>query len=211
MSLQVTGQAQGLVLSTSQKSGSPSALSTGWHNELIASELLPRYGALSLSGTVFSVTYASGTVAASSATSTGPFALWNPSGSGKNLILLMASLPVITFTAGTTGAGLGFQFVANQTPTTVTAGPTPACTLVGSGNTSVAKTYTVGTLVGAPTTMAYQVGGVYLDVAAGDTLTLKDELAGAVVVAPGSGITVVMTGTLVATLIPTLLWAELAI
>lgn len=211
MSLQVTGQAQGLVLATSQKSGAPSAISTGWHNESVTSELLPRYSYLVLSGNVYSVQYASGTIAAASATATGPFGLFNPANSGKNMILLAANIPVTTFTAGTTGAGFGLQFVANQTPTTVTPGNTPLNNLVGSGNTSVAKTYTAGTLVGAPTVMSYGLAGAYLDLAAGDVTTTDTDVSGAVAISPNSGVCLVMTGTLVATVVPTFTWAELPI
>ena len=45
MSLPITGQAQGLFQQISQKSGTPQAFSSGWHNEMLVSELLPRYAA----------------------------------------------------------------------------------------------------------------------------------------------------------------------
>jgi hypothetical protein len=173
------------------------------------SDLFPRHFNLVTAGVVYGVTYGSAAVAAASATSTGSFALFNPAGSGVQLVLLSVTLPIITFTAGTTGAGFGFQFVSGQQPTTTTAGNTPQNALIGSSATSVAKTYTVGTLVGAPTVPGYYSSGAYMDLAAGDAITVEDELAGKIVVAPNSGICIVSSGTLVANLAPSLMWAEL--
>jgi len=211
MALPITGQAQGVVQTTSQKSGSPAAFSSGWHNEMIASELLPRYSYLALSGLVFSVTYASAAVAAPSATATGAFALFNPNNSGKNFVILNVAVPIITFAAGTTGAGFGFQFVPNQQPTTPGAGNTPQCTLIGSGNASSAKAYVSGTLVGAPTVLGWQAQGVYADLAAGDFVTFVQDLSGQVTISPNSGVCLVTTGTFVPNLIPTFTWAEIPI
>jgi len=211
MALPVTGQAQGVILTQSQKAGSPAAFSSGWHNELLLSELLPQYSYLVLQGLVFTTTFASGTVAAISPTSTGPFALFNPANSGKNLVMLGAAIPITTFTANSTGVGIGWQFVPNQTPTSTSAGNTPQNALIGSGNASVAKTYASGTLVGAPTVIGFQVKGAYLNLAAGDAVMFFQErpLGGEVIIGQNSGICLVMTGVLSFTSVPTYVWAEL--
>lgn len=173
-----------------------------------SSQFFPRYYNLVSGGLVFAVTYASAAVAAASATATGNFCLFNPATSGVQLVLLAATLPVITFTAGTTGAGLGFQLF-NQVPSTTTAGNTPQNTLVGSANASKANTFTAGTLVGAATVPGYYSSGAYLDLAAGDAVVVKDEIAGAISLQPGTGLNIVSSGTLTASLAPSLLWAEI--
>jgi len=173
------------------------------------SDLFPRYYNLATAGTIFGVTYASAAVAAASATSTGNFALFNPTTSRVQLVLISATLPIITFTAGTTGAGFGFQFVSGQQPTATTPGNTPQIADIGNSATSKANTFTAGTLVGAPTVPGYYSSGAYLDLAAGDVITIKDEIAGSIIVQPGSGICIVSSGTLVANLAPSLLWAEI--
>lgn len=212
MAIPVSGQVQKGVLPSLSSGTSSQPLTQGQYGEVLVSELNARYTNLVLAGQVFGITYASGTVAAPSATSTGPFALFNPAGSGKNLVLLETTIPVTTFTAGTTGAGFGFQFVANQTPSAITAGNTQLNALIGSSNASVAKTYTAGTLVGAPTTIGYLVSGAYLDLAAGNNqIAQSSDIGGAIVIAPNSGICIVMTGTLVCTLVPSVLWAEVPV
>lgn len=171
-------------------------------------EIQPRYAALVENGFVYSTFYASGAVAAASATATGPFALFNPNNSGINLVILECMAQVVTFTAGTTGAGFGFQAVANQQPTTTTAGNAPTSTYVGGSNKSGANVFTAGTLVGAPTSPFYLIGGAYLDLAAGDAISIAKPIDGVVSVAPGSGICIVSSGTLVANLVASLTWAE---
>lgn len=197
MSTQITGQAQGVVLATAQKSGSPASLSTGWNNELLISELLPRYTSLVQAGVVFGVGFAAAALAAPSATSSGSFTLYNPLGSGKNLILLEITTALTTFTAvATTICAIGAYTFTNQTPTGLTGGNVPLNALVGSGNASIAKTYTAATIVGGNTFPIRQVGntGVLTAVGfAGDLM--KDEVAGALVIAPGSGFGLAATAT----------------
>lgn len=214
MALQVTGQAQGLVLTSSQKSGTPPALSTGWHNELLASELLPRYGSLVLSGNVFCVGYTAAALAAPSATAGGAFTLYNPTGSGKNLIVLEITTALTAFTAvATTICAIGLYTFVNQTPSALTPGNTPINALVGSGQASAAKTYTAATIVGGNTFPARQVGNTGILTAvgfAGDLM--KDEVAGALVIAPGSGFGLAATATAADDTIQVCYtWAELPI
>lgn len=173
------------------------------------SEFLPRYGEMVQAGIVFGVTYTAATVAIPSATATGSFALFNPATSGVQLVLLKATIPVITFTAGTTGAAFGFQFVANQTPTATTPGNTPSNALIGSAAAAKATPFTAGTLAGAPTVASYWVDSTYLDLAAGDVELKQNEIDGDIIIGPNSGIDIVMSGTLVATVAPSLLWAEI--
>jgi len=183
-------------------------LSNALRQNQIESEFLPRYADMVEAGIVFGVTYSAATINAPSATATGSFALWNPAASGIQLVLLKATVPIITFTAGTTGAAFGFQLVASQIPSGTGAGNTPQNMLVGSTKISGASIYTSGTLVGAPTVAAYWIDSAYLDLAAGDVAMKQSEIEGAVTVNPNSGVCIVMSGTLVATVAPSLVWAE---
>ncbi len=171
-------------------------------------EFLPRYAQMVEAGIVFGVTYASGTIAAASATATGPFALFNPANSGVTLVLLKATIPITTFTPGTTGAAFGLQFVAGQQPSATTPGNVPQNFLIGNAGTSKASTFVAGTIAAAPTVPAYWLDAAYLDVAAGDVGMKQNEIDGVVIVGPNSGVDVVMSGTLVATAVPSLVWAE---
>jgi hypothetical protein len=211
MSTQITGQAQGVVLSTSQKAGAPAAVSTGWHNELVKSDLLPRFAYLGLNGLIFGATFASAATAAASATATGAFALFNPSNSGKNLVLLDALASLTTVVAATTVLQIGYQPIPNQTPTAQTATTVISNLLVGSGNLSVAKALTAGTVVGAPTATVRSFASFYMDLAAGDQVTsVRDQLDGALIIAPGSTVAIVSVAN-TPTINLSLTWAELPI
>lgn len=191
MALQVTGQAQGLIATTAQKSGAPAAVSVGWSNEQISSELLPRFSNLVQAGVVFSLNYPSAAFAAPSATALGAFALFNPPNSGKNLHILDIQIGITTWTLVTTTAVvIGAIFIPNQAPTSTTnTGAVPASNLVGSGTPTVAKPYVTGTVVGAPLLANRVVADFLLATAAGaGDLWSVDHVDGAIVIAPGSGI-----------------------
>lgn len=190
-------------------SGSPSPFTAAFDGAQRVSDAHPRYLDAVLKGNVYAVTYASATVPAASATAVGAFGFYNAPNSGVYLALMSLMATITTFTAGTTGAGIGFQLVPNQTPTSQTPGVTPSNLLVGSAKRSSANPLTAGTIVGAPTTLQYVSGGAYLDLAAGDSVFVKDLIDGAIVLAPGSGLSICMTGTLVATIVPTLVWEEI--
>src|SRR5712691_6754574 len=108
MSLQVTGAAQGPFLSTSQKSGIPSAFSTGFHNELLVSELMPRYAYLVASGNVYSGSVANANPTGVStgilgAAGTPLILVWNPAGTNRNFYILQAFVSIRA--NGTVGPG----------------------------------------------------------------------------------------------------------
>jgi len=182
---------------------------------VIASEFFPRYAQLVLQGDVFATNFAAAALAAPSATATGAFFLFNPANSGKNLILLDSQVALTTWTlVTTTSVAIGIIPVANQTPTTTGAGAAISNTLVGSGNASVAKTYASGTLVGAPVLAMRVIADFLLATAVGaSVLAIKDEIAGAIIIPPGSGIEIQgVSGTEAdVTAIVGLTWAELPV
>lgn len=185
-------------------------LSNALREGVIENEFLPRYASLVQAGIVYGAVYTTAAATVASATATGPFALFNPPTSGIQLVLLAATLGLVAFTTpGTTGFGIGFQFVPNQQPTSTSAGPVPQNCLVGSAAVSGAATFAAGTLVGAPTVPGYLNSAAYLDLGASDLTTVKDDISGAIIVAPNSGVDVVVTtATPGPSLRVSLLWAE---
>ena len=214
MSLPITGQAQGLIQSTSQKSGSPAAFSAGWNNEFVISELEARYAALVKSGVVFSLNFPAAAFAAPSATALGAFALWNPAGSGKNIHLMDIQVALSTWTlVTTTTAVIAVIFIPNQTPTSVgQSGIAIRNNLVGGATQSVAAGYVSGTVAGAPVLGNRVVATFVLATAVGfGNLSAEDIVDGKVIIAPGSGIQIQAVSGTEADIsgIVGLTWAEL--
>jgi hypothetical protein len=172
---------------TSKQVGQALTVGFGETSDVMVTELQARYYENTYRGNKFGVTFP---------TALGAFCLFNPASSGKNLVINDIIAQLITFTAGATVVPLAIVAIANQTPTSTGAGTTPTCTLIGSSNGSVAKTFVSGTIVGAPTVAFRHLAGWYTDLAAGDMgSSVKDEVAGAICIAPGSGIQVVAFGT----------------
>ena len=173
---------------------------TGTSNQPIAqdqagsvflSEFFPRYSQATLQGDVFEMNFPAAAFAAPSSTALGAFNLFNPANSGKNLILLDAQVALTAFTPVTSVAtAIGVIFIPNQTPTSTTStGVTIYNALVGSGNASVAKGYVTGTVVGASVLAQRVLADFWINTAVGASpLIAKDEIAGAIIIPPGSGI-----------------------
>jgi hypothetical protein len=182
---------------TGKQVGQVPVASAGEFGEVLVNELMARYYQQNYRGNLFCAGYAAAALAAPSATAAGSFTLYNPLGSGKNLVLLEITTALTTFTAvATTICAIGVYAFTNQTPTALTPGNTPQCALVGSGNTSIAKTYTAATIVGGSTVAIRQVGNTGILTAvgfAGDLI--KDEVAGALIITPGSGFGLAATAT----------------
>lgn len=182
--------------------------------DVIISELNGRYYENVYRGNVFVGSYTAAALAAPSATAIGAFGLYNPIGSGKNLVILEISTALTTFTAvATTVCAIGAYSFTNQTPTATTPGNTPFSALIGSGNTSIAKTYTAATIVAGNTVAIRNVANVGVMTAVGfGSVLFKDEVAGALVVAPGSGFGLAATATAADDTVQVVYtWAELPI
>jgi hypothetical protein len=217
MSTQITGQAQGVVQTVSQKSGTPAAISTGWHNELLKSDLFPRYAYLVLSGLVFTVSNpaagvlsAAGNVSPIAAAGTPILALFNPANSGKNLVMLAATAVVFSSTAAPLSVVL--NVVDGQVITAVTnVTPVNALTLKASG--SNASAFSLTALTGSTVMRMYRGLLAAAGAAtAGMNQPGKDELAGELVIPPG-GVVAVATGAAgtAAQVLASFTWAELPI
>lgn len=185
---------------TSRASGQPNAMQLQL-GEIAVSEVLPRYAAAAWSGQVFSVGQTAAAALTAAGTTTTGLTLWNPTGSGKNLVLIDVTVGITPLTLATVAInvmlGGGLQAA---TPTFGTA-ITPSTNLIGSSFASVAKAGTGSTTI-SPTPGATRVVASWestvLTTSGGATataVTLKDEIAGAVIVAPGAVITLYGIGT----------------
>jgi len=210
MALQITGQAQGLIAPIAQKSGQANAVSMGWNNELLVTELLPRYANLVLTGSVFSVQYGSSSTFMTG-TSVGAFGLFNPVGSGKNLILLDSTVSITASpAAAVTPVIIGLVMVP-QFPTATGAGNLPVNQLSGSQLQAVGKTFTSGTLSAATTALSRISFPMYFDLVASSLLPFayRDQIDGGVVIAPGAGVCLFQTTGAAQAIIWDVTWAEL--
>ena len=215
MALQVTGQAQGLVLSTSQKSGAPGAISTGWHNEPIMTELLPRYAYIVLSGKV----YSGGNTAFAALTAPGTavtgLTLFNPLGSGVNGVILDLEAAFTPVTLATVAVTPVLSGVAQSTTPTGLTVLTPTPNLVGASTTPQCKLYSAATVSAAGNIL--RILGNWqstVETTSGGGVTaavyVKDEVAGAIIVPPGNLIYLSGLGTVAdATVAASITWAEL--
>jgi len=217
MSLQITGQSQG-ILSASQKSGAPAAVNTGWHNEFLKSDLLPRYAYLALNGFVFSAATTTGVALAALGTNSPIFTLWNPTGSGKNVLLLDVSLGLTTLAFATTGITATLGTLSNTTAPTTTTPVVGVNLLLGNGNKPVAFTYSQATLAAPGPTATRHIATAANSALAtngGQVMCpaqLKDEVAGAIILGPGSLVSIGGEGTVADwTVVAHMTWAELPV
>lgn len=214
MALPVSGNSIKGTLPNIANGSSNTSFSQQQFGELAVSELNARYAGLVLSGSVFSANFPAAAFAAPSATALGAFALFNPSGSGKNIVLLDVQVALTAWTlVTTTTAAIGILFIPNQTPTSTSSSGFAASTnLIGNGAASIAKGYVSGTTVGAPVLANRIVGTFVLATAVGfGDLSVVDHIDGAVIIAPNSGIQVqAVSGTEAdITGIVGLTWAEI--
>lgn len=183
---------------------------TIYGNAPLFNEMLPRFGAVTNQAGVFGVQYASHATAAASATAVGSFGLFNPSGSGKVLVLLQANFVLNSVAATTNVLTAGYQLIPSQTPSSQTAGNTPQCMLIGSAATASAIALTAGTVVSAPTTTPRIGASWYVDLAAGDIQTsIVDNIDGAIIVGQNSTLAIVSIAN-TPTILLSLVWAEVS-
>lgn len=170
--------------------GAQQPLAVGRYNELLVGSVLPRASELALRGMVFSAAVVPGTGVApgASISTTAAFTLHNPSGSGKNLVILTGSCG---YKSGTLSAGT-IVWAANTLPVTTPPSGT-ACTvvktLISSSTSGAVGLPTFTTTIVTPTILrpAFNLGAA-LASTAGIWPSLIDKVDGEFVVAPGCSI-----------------------
>jgi len=180
------------LLPTSRPPGQILSSPAGILGELVVSEALPQYYSLAKSGVVFSLAalgLATLTAFAGGAAGTPILGLYNPANSGKDLVLLLASLGIRT--TGATAAALAFNwFGVNQGGVAVSGTQTPAANAYSQANTgSVAwgmvNTANTGALASTLRRSSFSVGNV-TTTAGLNAASFIDDIKGALIISPGS-------------------------
>lgn len=167
----------------------------GSHGEAIVQQGGGKYKEAVKRGNCYSATTAATGVAPGTALgTTSAFTLYNPVGSGKNLILQRASMGLIS---GTLGAGVVW-ITAGPTTDAVPTGTaiTPKNKLIGSANTSIATALTTATVTTQATkqidVLCSLNEGVIATTAINNELIDKD-FDGNLIIGPGTAISIQAT------------------
>jgi hypothetical protein len=208
---------QGTQGQTGKQTGAGLTASFGEYGEQLASELQPRYYENTYRGQKFSAcNTAAVTVGILTATNVS-FALYNPPSSGKNLAIVAAS-----FGASSTVFGSGAVVFAISPQTTTPAGTT-ALTIRSNlltGNTgaaSVAQAYSAATLSATPVAVRPLYGCVapaastVTPVSATTVPFVKDDVAGEIILTPGTVLSIQGSVAALATGFIGISWDEIAI
>jgi hypothetical protein len=186
----------------------------GWAAELLESRLMPDYHALLKAGLVYSGSIVAANPAAfvGGAAGTPLMGLFNPVGSGKDLVLLDAVIGVRT--TGTAIASEDFNhWAGNQGGVAVTGANTPPINLysqaaAGSVATFMANVVNTGALASKLIRPSLSLGAVAAAAALNVGL-LRDEIKGGIVIAPGVYYAFAASAALTAGSIDAaLIWAE---
>jgi len=199
---------------TNLAQGTQAQIGIDQFNAQTVSQVGMPYGFMTLAGLMCTGTWPAAAAAALSATALSAWSLYNPAGSNVNIHLQSITAVMTAFTAQAASSAVGI-LPFTQTPTsTTTTGTAKANCLIGTGNAVQGVQYVTGTTVGAVTVPIRWIGGIYTDLAAGDTpATLHDEIAGSMIIPPGSGIQIGAVGGTVAdlTIAVSMTWAEIPV
>lgn len=131
--------------------------------------------------------------------------LYNPIGSGVNLVLIACNVTVTSSPAAAVGFSLA-QNVLNATAPATTTSATVTNNMLGSATSSVGQCYRVATLAAAPTAFCYLGGTTGASAIGGVTLTRT--FNGEYVVMPGVAISIQSTSA--AAILASISWKEVS-
>lgn len=174
--------------------GSTSEGRIGRGGELIISDLNPRYYEQAKRGNIYAAqTAVTGVAPGTAIGTTAAFALANPSGSGFDLVILQASLGYVS---GTLGAGV-INWVGHTNPAQAAVTGTAISVVAGrvSGSAGVGKPLTTATVPASGTPFRnFASMGPALATTAVFPFAVIDSVDGAIIVAPGTAVSLQMTG-----------------
>jgi len=191
--------------------------SSGEFGDTLVSELQPRYYEQAYRGQTYfiSVAAAAGTAYTGAAGGTPLVGIWNPANSGKNLVLLQASVGVVAAGSGVGNTQFRLYGGATATLTGTLVSPVSTLTFNSTGGGSVARAISnAATTSSTALTYIMTIGNYYWATAAGAYLSapIIYDCSGALIIPPGSML------ALGAVTIPTsmtndafLMWSEVAI
>lgn len=175
---------------------------------IAATELNPRYYENTYRGQSFSACLtAAATIGVLTATGV-TFHLYNPAGSGKNLVIKAANFvpSSATFVVG----GVFYAYNAQATaPTGTTALTLRSNLLTGNAASSIAQAFSAATLAAAPVAVRPFFG--VPATACTDIINLKDDVAGELIVAPGGVLSIQGTVAACAVGFIGMSWDEVAV
>lgn len=212
----VQGEVQQSVAPVRQ-SGNPN-LNQDQLGNLSVSEILPRYAAVTWSGLTFSAAQPTAAALTAAGTTTTGLTLWNPTGSGKNAVLIDVSAAFTPVTLATVAVAVWLAGAAQPSIPTFGTALTPLSNLVNSSFASSMKCGTgSSTIANSPVglrcigsweaTVETTSGGAAIALAA-----IKDEVAGCVIVPPGAVLTLFGVGTVAdGTVSAAYTWIELPV
>jgi len=214
--------AQGVVVDPSTggvADGTTTQANFGRSNDLLMSEVHGKYYQQTYRGNMFYGSTATGGVVIPIASSLTPtYSIWNPAGSGKNLVPVVALFGWTATTAAlgnlvwqaTTNAG---SSISSTAPFVAFGTGTPVNALLGAGKTSVMRLGSGGTttLVAASTFYRSTACSITATTAATSVApgwVWRDDFDGSSIIPPGNAIHLFGTTAIAVTLQVTLVWYE---
>ena len=194
-----------------QTSGTNVGVPSGFVNELLVSELLPRFSSLTKSGRVFSaLATVTAPVIYSTAAGTGGPLIWNRPSSGVDVHVLAVTFGGFT-TATSVAGSIGFTGAGGQSiaPTSTTAIDATGNMLVG-GPASAVNVYRIGTPANPGTQFVPIIASGTGAITVLETSIGLIDVGGSFVIPPGTWGALAASATLTAGVVGLgLIWAEL--
>lgn len=199
--------------------GTTTSLNFGRSNDVLCSELHGKYYQQTYRGNMFyGSTVTAGVVIPIASTLTPTYSVWNPAGSGKNMVPVVA---LIGWTATTAALGeLVWQATTNAGSSISTTAPlvafgtgTPVNALLGAGKTSVVRLGSGGTTTLVAASTFYRATGMSITATTAATSVApgwvwRDDFDGSSIVPPGNAIHLMGTTAIAVSLTVTLVWYE---
>lgn len=194
-------------------------LNFGRSNDLLMSEVHGKYYQQTYRGNMFhGSTATAGVVIPIASTLTPTYSIWNPAGSGKNLVFVCALFGWTATTAAlgnlvwqaTTNAGSG---ISSTAPFVAFGTGTPTNALLGAGKASVARLGSGGTTTLVAASTFYRSTGCSITATTAATSVApgwvwRDDFDGQFVVPPGNAVHLLATTAIAVTLQITTTWYE---
>ena len=194
---------------TGKAVGQNLTLGFGEFSDGMVTELMARYYENTYRGNTFIASLtAAGALSLTGTTTYTGLAVYIPAGSGKNLVLKTAMFVPTIVATGIYAVMLFSQPYAAAPPAGATVIPVNAN--LGSGASSVARIATSATLAANPVFLRPLYGFGWITAVAQNAISYKDEIAGEIIVPPGSGVGFVALTTAI-TGLAYLSWDEIPI
>lgn len=195
---------------TGKQTGQNITAGLGEFSDLLVTELQARNYENAYRGNIFCACNSAATAFSAVGTGATGFILSNPAGSGKNLVILDVEFQ---FTVATAAAAQALIYANSNPIAAATIHTTPltiSCSLIGSQAASIAKVDSSATLPVAPTAIRVIQAAATTGPAAAALPYVKDEVGGAIIVAPGCTISIQGTAA-IAGAVASVTWAEIPI